>query len=176
VKSVQYKMEELEPEMKVKLPKPNKNLKLPALNYGQNPEVPSLSSAVSVNYNSEFGRHLTANRIITTGIKIVETCIYVNYKSSFFGILNLFLCDFNSKIFLIVVGDILIVEESVVSSIYYYDDVQWEYCNFCFKHCLSLIPCTVCGHVRVNFIRIFSSKYIRVIMLNHRGLQSHELK
>jgi hypothetical protein len=61
-------MEEPEPVMKVKLPKANKKWKLPELNYGQNPEVPSFSSAVSVCHSKEFGRHLIANRDINTGI------------------------------------------------------------------------------------------------------------
>jgi hypothetical protein len=61
-------MEEPEPVMEEKLPKPNQNWELPALNYGQNPEVPSFSSAVSVGHNKKLGRHLIANRDINTGI------------------------------------------------------------------------------------------------------------
>jgi hypothetical protein len=68
VESVKRRMEEPEPVLKVKLPKPNKNWRLPELSYGQNLEVPGFSSAVSVNHSKEFGRHVEANRKINTGI------------------------------------------------------------------------------------------------------------
>jgi hypothetical protein len=69
---VKLKMEEPEPVFKVKLPKPNNDWKLPELSYGQNPEVPAFSSAVSLEYNKKLGRHLIANREINTGNFCVE--------------------------------------------------------------------------------------------------------
>ena len=64
---VKLKMKEPEPVYKVKLPEPNNEWKLPELSYGQNPEVPSFSSAVSLEYNKKLGRHLISNREINTG-------------------------------------------------------------------------------------------------------------
>jgi hypothetical protein len=65
---VRSKMEDPpEPDLKEKLPEPN-NWKLPELSYGQNPEVPSFSSAVNLEYSTELGRHLIANRNINTGL------------------------------------------------------------------------------------------------------------
>jgi len=59
-------MEEPKPVFDVVLPVHNK-WKLPDLSYGQNPEVPSFSSAVSVEYSKQLGRHLVANRDTNTG-------------------------------------------------------------------------------------------------------------
>jgi hypothetical protein len=67
-------MEEPEPVFDVVLPVHNK-WKLPELSYGQNPEVPSFSSAVSVEYSKQLGRHLVANRDINTGIINNNTCV-----------------------------------------------------------------------------------------------------
>jgi hypothetical protein len=64
---VKLKMEEPEPIFKVKLPRPNNDWKLPELSFGQNPEVPCFSSAVSLEYNKKFGRHLIASKNINTG-------------------------------------------------------------------------------------------------------------
>lgn len=47
----------------------------------------------------------------------------------------------------IVAGDVLIVDECIISSIY--KEVHWEFCNYCYKHCLSMIPCKLCGYVGV---------------------------
>jgi hypothetical protein len=41
---------------------------LPELSYGQNPEVPSFSSTINLVHSNQFGRHLVANRNITTGM------------------------------------------------------------------------------------------------------------
>jgi hypothetical protein len=60
-------MAELEPVYNVKLINPNNDWKLPELSYGQNPEVPCFSSAVTVKYSKKFKRHLLANRNIKTG-------------------------------------------------------------------------------------------------------------
>jgi hypothetical protein len=57
------------PELKAKLPKAS-ILKLPELSYGKNPEVPSYSSAVNLEYNKKVGRHFIANRDINAGIFI----------------------------------------------------------------------------------------------------------
>jgi hypothetical protein len=43
---------------------------LPELSYGKNPEVPSYSSAVNLEYNKKVGRHFIANRDINAGIFI----------------------------------------------------------------------------------------------------------
>jgi hypothetical protein len=64
--SVLAKMKEPEPVFKGALPIIN-NWKVPELRYGQNPEVPSFSSAATVAHSKEFGRHLLANRKIDTG-------------------------------------------------------------------------------------------------------------
>ena len=47
-------------------------------------------------------------------------------------------------------GDALIVEESFISTIF--GLVHGEVCNFCFKYCISLIPCTKCGDVSDFFL------------------------
>jgi hypothetical protein len=54
-------------DLKEKLPKAN-IWKLPELSYGQNPEVPSFSSAINLVHSKELGRHVFANRNINTGI------------------------------------------------------------------------------------------------------------
>lgn len=41
---------------------------LPQLSYGVHKEVPCLSSAVSIAYSKELGRHLVANQDIKMGI------------------------------------------------------------------------------------------------------------
>jgi hypothetical protein len=41
--------------------------KVPPLSYGPSKEVPCFSSAVSIAYSEEFGRHLVANRNIQIG-------------------------------------------------------------------------------------------------------------
>jgi hypothetical protein len=46
--------------------------KVPPLSYGPSKEVPCFSSAVSVAYSEEFGRHLVANRNIKIGWYIVN--------------------------------------------------------------------------------------------------------
>jgi hypothetical protein len=61
-------MKEPEPIFNMDLPKPNK-IKLPDLSYGPSAEVPSFSSAVSIAYSKELGRHLVANRSLKTGIR-----------------------------------------------------------------------------------------------------------
>jgi hypothetical protein len=71
-------MKEAEPVFNVYVPKPNNEWKLPELSYGQNPEVPSFSTAVSLEYNKKLGRHLIANREIKTG----------NWESRFCSILT----------------------------------------------------------------------------------------
>jgi len=48
---------------------PNTWSELPQLSYGVNNEVPCLSSAVSIAYSKELGRHLIANQDIKIGIK-----------------------------------------------------------------------------------------------------------
>lgn len=48
---------------------PNYFGELPQLSYGVNKEVPCLSSAVSIAYSKELGRHLIANQDIRIGIK-----------------------------------------------------------------------------------------------------------
>jgi len=62
------KLEDQEPIFNIDLPKPNK-WKLPDLSQGPSEEVPSFSSAVSIAYSKELGRHLVANRPINTGIR-----------------------------------------------------------------------------------------------------------
>jgi hypothetical protein len=57
------------------LPKPN-IWKLPALSYGQNPEVPCFSSALSLLHNKELGRHVIANRNINTGMLLQALFFY----------------------------------------------------------------------------------------------------
>jgi hypothetical protein len=47
---------------------------IPELSYGQNPEVPSFSSAASLVHNDHYGRHLLANREIDTGNSLID-CI-----------------------------------------------------------------------------------------------------
>lgn len=47
---------------------PNTWSDLPRLSYGVNNEVPCLSSAVSIAYSKELGRHLIANQDIKIGI------------------------------------------------------------------------------------------------------------
>jgi hypothetical protein len=59
-------MEEPMPDLKKKLPEAN-IWKIPELSYGQNPEVPSCSSAINLIYSKKFGRHLIANRNIDPG-------------------------------------------------------------------------------------------------------------
>jgi hypothetical protein len=63
------KMKEPVPDLKEKLPRAN-IWKMPELSYGQNPEVPSFSSAVNLVHSKELGRHVVANRDINTGIII----------------------------------------------------------------------------------------------------------
>jgi hypothetical protein len=60
-------MKEPMPDLKEKLPTAN-IWKLPELSYGQNPEVPSFSSAIHLVHNKKVGRHVLANRDINTGI------------------------------------------------------------------------------------------------------------
>lgn len=67
-----------EPVFEPKLPKSNESWRLPELSYGQNTEVPSVSSAVSINYSNVLGRHLIANRNINTGIFLILVCIFEN--------------------------------------------------------------------------------------------------
>jgi len=59
-------MEQPEPVFSTALPQPNE-WTLPSLSYGPSKEVPSFSSAVSLQYSKELGRHLVANRDIKTG-------------------------------------------------------------------------------------------------------------
>jgi hypothetical protein len=59
-------MKEPEPVFNGSLPIINQ-WKIPELSYGQNPEVPSFSSAASLAHSKEFGRHFLANREIDTG-------------------------------------------------------------------------------------------------------------
>jgi hypothetical protein len=79
---VLHKMEEPEPIFNIPLPKPNNNnWKLPELSYGQNPEVPCFSSAVSLEYNKELGRHLISNRNINTGkVKTNSVCFSCQFS------------------------------------------------------------------------------------------------
>jgi hypothetical protein len=60
------KLKDPEPVFNMDLPKSN-NWNLPDLSYGPSAEVPSFSSAVSMVYSKELGRHLVANRSINTG-------------------------------------------------------------------------------------------------------------
>lgn len=60
------KMEDPAPVFNGALPIHNK-WQLPELRFGQNPEVPSFSSAASVMHSEQLGRHLIANREIDTG-------------------------------------------------------------------------------------------------------------
>jgi len=48
-----------------------------------------------------------------------------------------------------IIGDVLIAEESIVACIH--GDVHWNFCNLCFNHCYTLIPCTNCGDVSFLF-------------------------
>jgi hypothetical protein len=47
---------------------PNYWTEIPELSYGVNEEVPCLSSAVSIAYSKQLGRHLVANQDIQIGI------------------------------------------------------------------------------------------------------------
>jgi hypothetical protein len=60
------KIQEPMPYLKGAFPKAN-IWKMPELSYGQNPEVPSYSSAINLVHSKELGRHLIANRDINTG-------------------------------------------------------------------------------------------------------------
>jgi hypothetical protein len=122
------KMEEPEPVQKPKMIKANISKK-PELSYGCNPQVPSFSSAIFIEYSKKFGRHVVANRDINTGRYPFENLkIYLIYACLF-------------------IGDVLILEESIISSIFV--DVHRDFCNFCFKNCIALIPCNICGFVRL---------------------------
>jgi len=59
-------MEQPEPVFVIDLPQPNE-WTLPSLSYGLSEEVPCFSSAVSVHYSKQLGRHLVANRDLNTG-------------------------------------------------------------------------------------------------------------
>jgi hypothetical protein len=75
---VSGKMEEpSEPHLTEEVPKSNV-WELPELSYGQNPEVPSFSSAINLVHSNQFGRHLVANRNINTGmINIFLIFLYI---------------------------------------------------------------------------------------------------
>jgi hypothetical protein len=64
------------PDLKEKLPKAN-IWKLPELSYGQNPEVPSFSSAINLENSKELGRHILANKNINTGTDFICLNIYL---------------------------------------------------------------------------------------------------
>jgi len=59
-------MELPEPVLATRLPQSNE-WTLPPLSYGTSKEVPSFSSAVDLQYNEKFGRHIVANRDLNTG-------------------------------------------------------------------------------------------------------------
>lgn len=61
-------MEEPVPNLKYELSNPNDWEMPDGVSYGSNPAVPSFSSAVSVDYSRQLGRHVFANRNINTGV------------------------------------------------------------------------------------------------------------
>jgi len=63
-------MELPEPVLATRLPQSNE-WTLPSLSYGASKEVPSFSSAVDLQYDKQFGRHIVANRDLNTGINTI---------------------------------------------------------------------------------------------------------
>lgn len=63
---VRSKMDDPEPDFTHNMPIANK-WKLPELIYGQSAEIPCFSSAVTLAYTKDLGRHLVANRDLDTG-------------------------------------------------------------------------------------------------------------
>jgi hypothetical protein len=120
------KMKDPEPVFDMDLPKPNK-WRLPELSYGPSAEVPSFSSAVSIDFSKALGRHLIANKPIKTGMTLKINPHYSNFQITY-------------------LGDILIVEECIVSAVS--KGVYCEFCSFCLEPCMSLIPCKGCSVVR----------------------------
>jgi tetratricopeptide (TPR) repeat protein len=53
---------------------------VPSVSYGQNQVAPSFSSAVDIQYNTTFGRHIVANRNIKVG-KHYTNCMINNFQT-----------------------------------------------------------------------------------------------